>query len=186
MKNVSPPFLDIIKFYEGLTTFLPERDRENPCGGCKECCRYLFYLSRYEFDYLIYSLGRGGEEVHLQFVPLLPGKEDPRCAMEESLCPLYREPGGCRAYEGRPLACRLMGPYVPLDSELITSCIYKEPVIYSTVEEIPLWNEFTRILRRHPSLPGYFVVSGAYATSEGSAGWSSSPSPAPRSSGSGI
>jgi hypothetical protein len=50
-----------------------------------------------------------------------------------------------------------MGPYVPYNSDLIDGCVYMHPVIYRTVEEIPLWDEYVAVLRRHPSPPGYFM-----------------------------
>jgi CRISPR/Cas system-associated endonuclease Cas3-HD len=67
---------------------------------------------------------------------------------------------GCCAYEGRPLACRLMGAYVPHNNTLIQDCVYKNPVVYTKVEEIPLWNDFMKLMRKYPSPPGYFVKEG--------------------------
>ena len=84
-------------------------------------------------------------------------EEDERLGFAEWRCPLYAEGSGCTVYEARPLACRLAGPYLPEQSRLPAWCIFTRPRRYSTVEEIPLWGEYVRVLRRHPSPPGYLA-----------------------------
>jgi hypothetical protein len=150
-------FSDIIQFYEKLSALLPRPSGENPCGECRECCTYLFYLSEYEFQFLDQCLREKTVALSLSFIPLKPSALDPRFACDRWLCPLLRDDGGCHAYEARPLACRLMGPYLPHNSDAISGCIYRNPIVYSTVEEIPLWDEYVRLLRKHPTPPGYFI-----------------------------
>lgn len=150
-------FSDIIDFYSRLDKVIPREEGENPCGNCFECCRYLFYFSRYEFDYLKYFLRIKTDELSIKFVRLLPGESDPRFNEKNWACPLLNERTGCIVYEARPLPCRMMGPYLPYNSKKIDNCIYNNPVVYEFAEEIPLWDDFVRILKRHPSPPGYFV-----------------------------
>lgn len=150
-------FSDLAHFYDRLDSVLPALQGENPCGSCLECCRYLFYLSKYEFDFLNHSLAQKNSPFSLAFVTLLPDARDPRFSQQGSICPLWEENTGCHAYMARPLACRLMGAYVPYNSDLIPHCVYRHPVVYHHVNEIPLWDDFVKILRKYPSPPGYFI-----------------------------
>ncbi|MGV8123488.1 MAG: YkgJ family cysteine cluster protein [Candidatus Xenobiia bacterium LiM19] len=154
--NMHQVFRDLADFYMHLSSRLLKPESSNPCKSCVECCKYLFYLSRYEFEYLASAASLKDRSISLVFVPLLPGQDDPRFAHNDHCCPLLTE-DGCLAYEFRPLPCRLMGPYVPYNSDLISGCVYTHPVIYRNVEEIPLWDEYTAVLRRHPSPPGFFI-----------------------------
>ncbi|MDQ7822205.1 MAG: hypothetical protein RDV48_05360 [Candidatus Eremiobacteraeota bacterium] len=155
-------FSDLIAFYQNLDSNLPKLEQENPCGSCRECCSYHIVLSGYEFDFMDLELSRIGAPFSLHFSPLLPGKRDPRLGEPPAPCPLLLREGGCLVYRARPLACRLMGGYLPYHSEPVARCVYlPHQKVYATVEEIPSWSHYERILRRHPSLPGYFSVTYA-------------------------
>ena len=130
----------------------------NACGTCFECCRYNFYLSKHEFDYVEAWLTDAWGSV-LEFVATpRPGRHPRRFTPPdlEYRCPLYADGIGCTVYEARPLACRLMGPYLPHHSKLPAWCVFENPTVYSTVDEMPGWNDYVSVLRRHPSPPGYF------------------------------
>lgn len=163
-------FEEIREFYRRLDEVLPGPDKPpvppevtggrtgcagNLCGSCGECCRWFFYLSRHEYDYLEHYLKHRGQPVPSRFRVAVTPEQDHRLQHSEWRCPLYREGVGCTVYEARPLACRLAGPYLPRASRLPPWCVFTRPVRYSTVEEIPLWEQYVRLLRRHPGPPGY-------------------------------
>ncbi|GEM_PF-1600394 len=156
------PFSDLREFYRRLDEILPGPDLpadqgSNPCGTCGDCCRWFFYLSRHEWDYLTQELEARGEADLARFRVAVTPDQDERLGLPEWRCPLYVQGRGCGVYDRRPLACRLAGPYLPVLSRLPDHCIFTRPIRYSTVEEIPLWEEYVRVLRRHPSPPGYLA-----------------------------
>ena len=158
------PFADLREFYRRLDEILPTPDPTaqnsgtNPCGTCGDCCRWFFYLSRHEWKYLEQALEQQGRAGVARFQVALSPDQDQRLGRcSEWLCPLHQEGLGCTVYEARPLACRLAGPYLPALSRLPEHCIFPRPIRYATVEEIPLWEEYVRVLRRHPSPPGYLA-----------------------------
>ncbi len=160
------PFSDLREFYRRLDEILPGPDLptaadSNPCGSCGDCCRWFFYLSRHEWDYLAHDLAERGLAGLAHFRVALTAEQDERLQFDEWRCPLYQVGQGCRVYAARPLACRLAGPYLPVQSRLPSHCIFQAPRRYSTVEEIPLWEEYVRVLRRHPSPPGYMAPGPA-------------------------
>lgn len=127
----------------------------NACGSCGDCCRWFFYLSRHEWDYIAHTLQEQGRQGVAHFRVALTPEQDERLQFAEWRCPLYREGQGCTVYEARPLACRLAGPYLPEHSKLPGHCIFPRPIRYSTVDGIPLWPEYVKVLRRNPTPPGY-------------------------------
>lgn len=178
------PFSDLREFYRRLDEILPRPDLSagpgsNPCGSCGDCCRWFFYLSRHEWDFLASGLEDLGEPDLARFQVANTPEQDERLGLPEWRCPLYREGQGCLVYHHRPLACRLAGPHLPVLSKLPDHCIFTRPIRYSTVEEIPLWEEYVRVLRRHPSPPGYLAPGSSHG-----APLSDEPAPPARSPGS--
>jgi Fe-S-cluster containining protein len=77
-------------------------------------------------------------------------------------CPLFEPGKGCMAYEVRPLACRMFGPMHPRATPLPEPCVFIESKACESVQDIPLWEEYAEVIRRHrPSPPGYFVAKPA-------------------------
>ena len=156
------PFSDLREFYRRLDEILPGPDipasqDSNPCGACGDCCRWFFYLSQHEWDYIAQALAERGLTGLARFRVAVTPEQDERLQFSEWRCPLYQAGQGCLTYQARPLACRLAGPYLPVLSKLPSHCIFQQPIRYATVEEIPLWDEYVRVLRRHPSPPGYMA-----------------------------
>jgi Fe-S-cluster containining protein len=163
-------FEDIRGFYSLLDANLQEisataRARGNACGTCFECCKYNFYLSKYEFDYLEDHLIRTRGESHVEWVTCSTPIQDKRRSQPYDpsyRCPLYEEGVGCTVYEARPLACRTLGPMLPHHSKLPSWCVYTNPISYDRTDAIPLWSEYADMLRRHQPAPaGYFVARPA-------------------------
>lgn len=146
---------DIKEFYRCLDEALPHSDAANPCGECGDCCRYLFYLSGYEFAYLAQALTQAKTEAPVVFRVSRTPAEDPRLGEGPPACPLYRPDQGCLAYAARPYACRVMGTWWPNTTPYLEGCVYQNAQVYSRLEELPLWEEYVALLRRHPSFPGY-------------------------------
>ena len=170
-------FSDLREFYRRLDEILPGPDLpaeagSNPCGTCGDCCRWFFYLSRHEWDYLAQDLETRGEADLARFRVAVTPDQDERLGLPEWRCPLYVPGQGCGVYDRRPLACRLAGPYLPTLSRLPDHCIFIRPIRYATVEEIPLWEEYVRVLRRHPSPPGYLAPGPSFGD-----GLSDAPAP---------
>jgi len=149
------PFSDIRHFYRQLDRLLPHPPQANPCGTCGECCKYLFYLAGYEFAYLARCVKEATGEIPVAFRVSRNSGEDNRLGGAYAGCPLYRPGQGCLGYQGRPYACRVMGAWWPVTTLPYEECIYANPRIYSRLEDLPLWDDYVGILRRHPSLPGY-------------------------------
>ncbi|MCL5773231.1 MAG: YkgJ family cysteine cluster protein [Firmicutes bacterium] len=154
------PFYDIIKFYKDIDQLLPFPDLENPCGECKECCRYFFYCSQYEYEYLKHYVEDKRINIPLIFKPASTPDGDRRSVNSGWCCPLYRENAGCLAYAARPYACRIMGHYVPRTTNIPGQCIFRSPVNYSTHDEMPLWKEYVKLLLAHP--PSKEFQKGGY------------------------
>ena len=183
---MSERFEDIRLFFERVdrhlaalrTPITPRRDPggdgSNPCGTCVECCRYSFYLSRYEFEYLEDAVRRATGSCPAEWVTCMSPQEDPRMdpAFEgHERCPLYQDGVGCMGYAARPLACRTLGPMLPCHSKLPEGCIYTNPTIYDTATALPHWDEYALMLKRHfPSPPGYFRPVRPAAPAAGSGG----------------
>lgn len=171
---MSDRFDDIREFYAHVDQHLAALDAEilrrsrpasegeapNSCGTCFECCRYSFYLSRCEFEYLEDHVRRATGSSPAEWVTCNSRQDDPRREVawaDHERCAFWRDGIGCVGYEARPLACRTLGPMLPSHSKLPEWCIYSHPEIYTTCEALPHWSEYVQILRAHyPSPPGYF------------------------------
>jgi Fe-S-cluster containining protein len=145
-------------FYRNLDAFLETiPSPAEGCGSCRECCDgLLFYITRLEYDLMVKSLEEQGLPLTTRFRVAVRPEDDSRTPETAENCPFYEEGLGCRVYDARPLACRLYGKYIPAKTVHFEKCVYREPARYSTIDEIPLWSEYEKVIRRYPSLPGYF------------------------------
>ncbi|MBM3460778.1 MAG: YkgJ family cysteine cluster protein [Armatimonadetes bacterium] len=171
INRVESTFKDLRGFYGRLDAHLqrtrPPRQEgsANACGTCLECCKYNFYLSRHEYDLIEAHLLETRGESPIRWVNCSTNIQDARRHRPfdpEYRCPLYdMEKGGCSVYEVRPLACRTLGPMLPCHSKLPDWCVYDQPKVYERAEEIPLWDQFLRIIHAHGGASrGYFEIRG--------------------------
>ena len=136
------------------------------CGTCDACCRYHFYLSRHEFEYLRHVAEQRPGAPPLRWVTCSTSIQDARRTRfdPQHRCPLYGPlPAGghgCLAYEARPVACRTMGPMLPHHSRMPEGCVYTDPEVYHSTDAIPGWDELLQLVHEQgESTRGYFEVS---------------------------
>jgi len=159
-------FQDIQVFYGKLDRFPPPREAENPCAACIECCRYFFYCSWYEFQFIEHFVRQKAISISLVFKPAAAATEDTRLKGPSWLCPLHSGLGGCLTYPARPHACRVLGHYVPHTTRMPENCSFRNPLFYRVHKELPLWEDYVRLLLAHPPPDefrkgGYFVGASA-------------------------
>ena len=129
----------------------------NPCGDCNRCCNgFYLFLTAVEYEVLVQHLEQKGIEVPVRFqrasIREIDRPEDPGI-----VCPFYRKKTGCLAYEVRPLPCRLYGYYTRRGTVHFEGCVYREPVPYESVEELPFWKEYVKVLTRCPAPSGFIL-----------------------------
>jgi Fe-S-cluster containining protein len=151
-------FPELEAFYEDFTRELRNLHLEEAdCGQCGRCCEsppFLMTCSDLEFSRLERFIEQEGMEYRLHFIPLQGDEPDRRTVWARWRCPLYAAGKGCVVYPVRPLSCRVFGPLAqgPIEFDF---CVFKNPRIYETPLEIPLWENYARILRKYPFRRGY-------------------------------
>lgn len=149
---------ELAAFFDDFTRELKSlRLEEADCGGCGRCCEsppFLMTCSDLEFAYIQRYLAGQGIESRLHFVPVTGDDPDQRTAYARWRCPLYVTGTGCAVYPVRPLSCRVFGP-LSQDAIEFDFCAFKNPKIYETPLEIPLWESYAKILRKYPFKRGY-------------------------------
>lgn len=123
-------FAKLGAIYKKLSASFPKLSY-NPCQACNEdivCCRA---------DVIFSHVVSGMELVYLQklypdkdidaFRDFIKRKKDSEGNLVHIHCPFYsKNENGCAVYNGRPLSCRLFGPYFLEKTEVPVYCGFKD------------------------------------------------------------
>lgn len=155
------------KFYNDFDGKIKELKLEQKdCGACRACCCYppiLMTTSNLEYEYLACYLSSINYPVDFHFEIIDENNPDKRNNFTSWICPLYKQNvgcalhhtvQGCAGYPARPFACRIFGSLAQ-KGEGIPECVFKNPLIYETPLDIPLWDEYASILRDYGFKKGY-------------------------------
>lgn len=151
----------LIKFYDDLSVHFEHIVNEIPqCGTCSKCCQYpYFYMTLHlpEFQLIRDYIDDQKIAKRVHFEVYDEDHPDKRVYFKDWICPLYSwAERKCLVYPVRPLSCRVYGPYARANNP-IENCVWKDPVIYDSVKELPFWEEYEKILLDYPECMGGYI-----------------------------
>lgn len=149
------------KFYKNFDGKSKELELEQKnCGACRGCCSYPFLMttSNLEYEYLAHYLNSINYPIDFHFEIIDENNPDKRNNSHSWVCPLYKQNAGCAGYPARPFACKVLGTLSRGNTDIIDICVYKNPFIYKTPLDIPLWDEYASILRDYGFVKDYIFV----------------------------
>lgn len=141
----------VLDYFKYLDNHLKEMTPPGiSCGECYKCCRYpYFYMTLHEPESFLIEeyLRQNNIPIRVHFEPMTTARLDKRVYYKNWVCPFYRgSVGGCIIYPVRPFSCRIYGTYRGQWGK-IEGCVYEDPVVFDSVEDLPVWEEYMKMLR---------------------------------------